>query len=54
MLSDSRGTAAISSLGWVDRGNLWVMSVGSGQIETVSLSDAKYLSLHPGTGDFFP
>jgi hypothetical protein len=36
MLSDSRGSVIISSLGWVDRGSLWIMSVGSGRIETVS------------------
>jgi len=43
MLSDSQGSVIISSLGWVDRGRLWIMSVGSGRIETVFLSDAKYL-----------
>jgi hypothetical protein len=37
MLSDSRGSVIISSLGWVDRGSLWIMSVGSGRIETVFL-----------------
>ena len=53
MLSDSRGSVIISNLGWVDRGSLWIMSVGSGRIETVFLSDAKYLSLHPGAHNFF-
>jgi hypothetical protein len=37
MLSDSRGSVIISSLGWVDRGALWIMSAGSGHIETVLL-----------------
>jgi hypothetical protein len=53
MLSDSRGRAIISSLGWVDRDALWIMSAGSGRIESVFLSDAKFLSHYPGTRDFF-
>jgi hypothetical protein len=53
MLSDSRGSVIISSLGRIDHGSLWIMSVGLGRIENVFLSDAKYLSLHPGTHDFF-
>jgi hypothetical protein len=53
MMTDSQGSVIVSSLGWVDHGSLWIMSVGSGRTETVLLSEAKYLSLHPGTDDFF-
>lgn len=53
MLSDERGSAAVSSLGWVDRAGLWVFRASRAAAETVPLGDAKYLSLHGGTGDFF-
>ncbi|HYM23650.1 MAG TPA: hypothetical protein VEU08_10585 [Vicinamibacterales bacterium] len=53
MLADARGTIVVSSMGWVDGGNLWVFRTSSGNATTARLSDAKYLSLHPGDGDHF-
>ena len=43
----------MSSLGWVDRGSLWVYSVSEQSPRKVTLSDAKYLSVSSGTDDFF-
>jgi len=53
MLSDMGGEVVVSSLGWVDHSNLWVFRATHGNVETVPLGNAKYLSIHPGTGDFF-
>jgi hypothetical protein len=53
MLADSKGKVVVSNLGWVDRGNLWVMETGRGQADTLALSEAKYVSLHPGNNDYF-
>lgn len=53
MLADSKGSAVVSSLGWVDHGNLWVMDIRRDQADTLTLSDAKYVSLHPGNNDYF-
>ncbi|MCP5487710.1 MAG: hypothetical protein H7A43_03590 [Verrucomicrobia bacterium] len=43
----------VSSLGWTDTGGLWVLETRSGGLSTPKISDAKYLSLHQGSGDFF-
>jgi hypothetical protein len=53
MLADSKGKVVVSNLGWVDHGNLWVMDTGRGRADTLALSEAKYVSLHPGTNDYF-
>ena len=53
MLSDTRGTVVISSLGWVDHASLWVFRVSEGAEASLPLSDAKYVSLHSGNRDFF-
>jgi hypothetical protein len=45
-------TQAISTLGWVDKGGLWVFSLESG-LRQITLSDAKYLAVVQGTDDFF-
>lgn len=43
----------VSSLGWVDGGGIWILEGGSGRFSTQQLSDARYLSLHPGIDDHF-
>ena len=52
ILSNDR-TQAISNLGWVDRGALWLHSIGSNAHRRIALSDAKYITLVPGRNDFF-
>jgi hypothetical protein len=46
-------TLIVSSLGWTDTGGLWVLETRSGKVSTHKISDAKHLSLHPGTNDYF-
>ena len=53
MILNSDGTHAVSSLGWIDRGSLWVTSVDETLPQTVVLSDARYLSVLGGEKDFF-
>jgi hypothetical protein len=53
MLADSQGRVVVSNLGWVDHGSLWVMETRRDQADTLMLSDAKYVSLHPGKNDYF-
>ena len=43
----------ISSLGWVDKGSLWILETGSDDIRRIELSDAKYISLHGNSGQYF-
>lgn len=52
ILNDNR-TQAVSSLGWVDRGSLWVYSVSEASSQKMTLSDATYLSVSAGAEDFF-
>jgi len=53
VILNSDGTKAVSTLGWVDRGSLWVNSVEDRSPQKVVLSDAKYLSVLGGQKDFF-
>jgi hypothetical protein len=53
MILNSEGTQAISSLGWVDTGALWIYSSGKGSPGKVVLSDAKYITVLSGKKDFF-
>ena len=53
MIADSAQTLAVSSLGWVDRGALWVYRNDREAVTRTPLSDAEYLSLHPGRNDWF-
>jgi len=53
MISNPDETMIISSLGWVDKGNLWVLDTRSDSIEKRDLSDGKYISLHYEGGEFF-
>ncbi len=43
MIVNVAGTQAISGLGWVDKGRLWVYKIGEGKSRHIPLSDAKYL-----------
>lgn len=52
MIIDQARKRAISNLGWVDRGSLWVYDVGADPI-SVRLSDADHLVLRDGANDHF-
>jgi hypothetical protein len=43
----------ISTLGWVDKGGLWLFDTKRGSIFEENISEAAYLSLHPGLNGFF-
>jgi hypothetical protein len=43
----------VSSLGWVDRGAIWVLDVATGRVRSVQMGDAKYLSLQAGRAGHF-
>ena len=53
MISDAKEKYVISSLGWVDKGSLWILNTDSESIDSIRLSDANYLSLHSGKEDYF-
>jgi hypothetical protein len=53
VIFNNERTQAVSSLGWVDKGSLWVYSIGEASPRKVVLSDAKYLSVKSGAEDFF-
>ena len=53
MILNDKRTQAVSSLGWVDRGSLWVYSVNAASPQKMTLSDAAYLSVSAGAEDFF-
>src|SRR5512134_2626394 len=51
VLLGSAANIAISSLGWIDGGNLWTFDAAAGRETTIPLGGAKYLSLHGGSDD---
>lgn len=53
MINDSNFKYAISNLGWVDKGNLWIYSSEKNDVESFRLSDSQYLSIHKGENDYF-
>ena len=53
MICDSKLKFAISNLGWIDKGNLWIYDNSENNIRTVFLSDSKYLSIFEGSADYF-
>jgi hypothetical protein len=53
MIVDPSTSVAISNLGWVDRGALWVYSSSSRTARAVRLSDSSYLRVYCGVGDRF-
>lgn len=50
--SDSR-TVAVSNLGWVDRGALWVYEAAEAKPKRIKLSDADHLRIFEGIDDRF-
>lgn len=53
MISNPEESKIISSLGWVDKGSLWVLETSSDDIQKLELSDAKYISLHSNGREYF-
>lgn len=53
MICDENERKLISSLGWVEKGSLWIFDIESGEIEIFKLSEANYLSLHRGKDNVF-
>lgn len=53
VILNSDRTQAVSTLGWVDKGSLWMTSVDEESPRTVVLSDANYLSVFAGEKDHF-
>jgi hypothetical protein len=54
MIADDKRTVLISSMGWVDRNELWTFSTGTETARRVSIgSPAKYLAPHVGTDGYF-
>lgn len=53
MLIDPLGRFVISSLGWIDKGSLWILDTSNGEVKTHQISKANYLTLHAGTGVSF-
>lgn len=54
MIADDKRTVLISTMGWNDRNDLWVLEVRSGTPRRLSIgSEAKYLTLHGGTDGYF-
>ena len=44
---------AVSNLGWVDKGNLWVYDGLKAENKTIQLSESQYLTLTEGTEGYF-
>jgi hypothetical protein len=53
MLIDEQGRTAISNLGWVDHGDLWVFRGDTKKVESVKLGESKYAALVPGRKNHF-
>lgn len=53
MLIDSNSETAISNLGWVDKGALWVFSRKDNTVKSINIGKAKYLTLKLGSDDTF-
>lgn len=53
MIIDTTESRIVSSLGWIDKSALWTYDVASGRTHNITISDAAYVSLHPGQRDMF-
>jgi hypothetical protein len=53
VLTDPLERIVVSSLGWVDGGEIWILDAATGRVSFARLGDAKYLSLHAGRSGFF-
>jgi hypothetical protein len=53
MIINASCTQAVSTLGWVHKGSLWVYKIGDASSCVFELSNAKYLTIKNGKDDFF-
>jgi hypothetical protein len=53
MICDSKLKYAVSNLGWIDKGSLWIYNSSEDNFKTFFLSDSKYLSIFEGSDDYF-
>ena len=53
MLTSPKEDIIVSSLGYVEKASLWLLETASGNVSSVQLSDAKYLTLHGGRDGHF-
>ncbi len=54
MISNPKGTTALSSLGWVDHDGLWRFNIASGETDTIPMrTGGRYASLHHLGSDRF-
>src|SRR5438105_2856839 len=53
MIVDPTGMQAISHLGWVDHGAIWVYRIAWQAPRTVTLSDAAFLRVQQGRDGYF-
>ena len=53
MITRANEERAISTLGWVDHGAVWIFDAGGSEPRTVPLSDAQWLTLHGGRQGHF-
>lgn len=53
MIFDPDGGRLIDSIGWVDRGSLWVYEIAKREVSSISVDDSDFLTLKQGrTGHF--
>ncbi len=53
MIRDVNEKNLISSLGWVEKGSLWIFDIENESVEAVKISEASYLSLNQGKQNLF-
>jgi len=53
MLLDPLEQRAVSSLGWVEHGGIWMLDIQSGEVRVEALGEAKYLTLCAGRERLF-
>ncbi len=53
MIPSSDESKIISSMGWVDKGSLWILDTQSRRISSEKISEAKSLTLYRGYDDHF-
>jgi hypothetical protein len=53
MIVDASEANLVSTQGWVDKGAVWWCRTASSRRQTISWSDASYLTVHKGSDDLF-
>lgn len=53
LIANAAETHLVSNLGWVDHGAVWTCETATGDVRRVSIGDADFLTLRPGTQDLF-